>query len=78
MPIRTKRLVVEKWMETKRFDEERDLLKREMSNYLMFYKTLVFRLRQRNNELESLHSGIQYNNYYKKYRNTTVQTVFRK
>ncbi|CAB4008910.1 Hypothetical predicted protein, partial [Paramuricea clavata] len=40
MPIRTKRLVVEKWM----------------SNYLMFYKTLVFSLHQRNNELESLHS----------------------
>lgn len=45
-------------METKRFEEEHALLKTEMSNFLSYYKELVFSLRLRRKELENLLAGV--------------------
>lgn len=38
VPIRTKRLVVEKQMEASRFQEEIELLEKEMLRFMKFYK----------------------------------------
>ena len=51
-------MLAEKWMETKRFEEEQCLLKTEMSNFLAFYKNRIFSLRQRREQLETMLTGI--------------------
>lgn len=58
IPIRTKRVVVDKHMEASRFQEEVGLLEREMLDFLKFYSNNVLpSLEKEKEKLEALLKG---------------------
>ena len=60
VPVQTKRLVVDKYMEVDRFREELVLLKKEMFNYMKFYTN--YKLTALRQQLLDLDASIkQYN-----------------
>ena len=59
MPVRTKRLVVDKYMETSRFEEEVKLLQKEMMGFVKYYKdTMLHPLMLQQQKLHDLLKGI--------------------
>ena len=59
VPIRTKRLVVDKQMEASRFHEEIELLQKEMIRFMKFYKnSLLPYLFKEQEQLQELLKGI--------------------
>lgn len=58
IPIRTKRVVVDKHMEASRFEEEVELLEREIVSFLKFYSNNVLpSLEKEKQKLEALLKG---------------------